>query len=323
MSIPEIAVLSYHGWEIDPERLVADVVALRALGWQDVPLADLQSRLRNRSGGRFFHVTIDDGAEGDRECVAALLHVSCPVTLFVSLDAMTESSRAIHRGLLSCSTVALADHSLQHNRTFHYRHVIGFHSDAAPLMTSPERLRLEAGDPVCVYGGELTRRQFIPDPRAGDVCRETVRGLSDAPGSSAWSEALANRLIQSGVGYRRFGRLCIAGAYEPEEAFHRRLMEYLTRGRDRVAEFTGSSPIAFAFPWWQPSPAGDTCLRALEYQMTFSGRGLCQQRSTFNIPRLFVNNETPRPLDPLAVSGVRPSPFATAMREMARRVAFE
>lgn len=322
MSVPEVAVLSYHGWEIDPERLGADIVALRARGWHDVSLADLQSRLRNGSDGRLFHVTIDDGTEGDRECVSALRRVSCPATLFVSLDTMTESSREIHRGLRSCDTVALADHSLQHNRTFHYRHVIGFHSDAAPLLTSPGQLGLEMGDPVCVYGGELTRRQFIPDPRAREVCREAVRGLRDAPGSAGWSEALANRLTGSGVGYRRFGRLCIAGVYEPEEAFHGRLMEYLARGRDRLAEFTGSAPIAFAYPWWQPSPAADACLRTLEYRMTFSGRGVCRQRSAFNIPRLFVNNETPRPLDPLALPGVRPSPFATAMREMARRVAF-
>lgn len=322
MSVPEIAVLSYHGWEIDPERLLADVVTLRARGWRDVSLADLQSRLRNVSGGRLFHVTIDDGAEGDRECVSALQRVSCPVTLFVSLDAMTESSREMHRGLGSGDNVALADHSLQHSRTFHYRHVIGFHSDAAPLMTSPERLRLETGDPVCAYGGELTRRQFIPDPRAGDLCREAVRELSDTPGSTRWNDALANRLIESGVGYRRFGRLCIAGVYEPEEAFEGRLMEYLARGRDRLAEFTGSAPIAFAYPWWQPSRTGDRCLRALDYRLAFSGRGLCRQRSTFNIPRLFVNNGTPRPLDALALSRVRSAPFATAMREMARRVAF-
>ena len=322
MSVPEIAILSYHGWEIDPERLAADVIALRARGWQDVSLKDLQSRFRNASGGRLFHVTIDDGAEGDRECVSALGRVSCPVTLFVSLDAMTEASRAVHRELRSCADVALADHSLQHNRTFHYRHVIGFHSDAAPLMTSPERLGLKTGDPVCVYGGELTRRQFIPEAHAGAVCREAVGGLSEVPGSTRWSEALANRLIESGMGYRRLGRLCIAGAYEPEEAFRSRLKEYLARGRDRLAEFTGSPPIAFAYPWWQPSPVGDSCLHALQYQMTFSGRDLCRQRSTFNIPRLFVNSETPRPLDPLVLSGMQSSPVATRMRDIARRVAF-
>jgi hypothetical protein len=319
VSAPEIAVLSYHGWEIDPERLAADVRALRTRGWRDVSLAQLQAL--SGASGRFFHVTIDDGAEGDRDCVLALSGLSCSVTLFVSLEAMTESARAVHRELVTHGNVAVGDHSLQHNRTFHYRLVIGFHSDMAPLVSSPERLGLEAGDPICVYGGELSRPEFRPDSRAVALCREAARGASAAPGSATWREAIANRLIESGLGYRRFGRLCIAGVYESDEAFEQRLATYLARGRDHLSEFTGSAPLAFAYPWWQPSRAGDECLRRLGYQMTFSGQGLCRLRSTFNIPRLFVNNETPRPLDPLAQGG-SPSLLATRMREMARRAAF-
>ena len=66
---PEVAVLSYHGWEIDPDLLATDVKALRASGWRDVSLVGLESALGNQptARGRCFHVTIDDGAEGDLE----------------------------------------------------------------------------------------------------------------------------------------------------------------------------------------------------------------------------------------------------------------
>src|SRR5260370_8165180 len=88
----QIAVLSYHGWEIDPERLTDDVATLRANGWRDCSLADLDGMV---SGARvcdrhYFHVTLDDGAEQDRACVDALRRVSCAATLFISLDTISE-----------------------------------------------------------------------------------------------------------------------------------------------------------------------------------------------------------------------------------------
>jgi hypothetical protein len=228
----------------------------------------------------------------------------------------------MYRGLLSCSHATIGDHSLEHNRTFHYRNVVGFHSDAAPLMSGSERLGLEPGDPVCAYGGELTRRRFVPDRAAVDLCRRAAREAGAPAGSAAWSDALAARLIASGLGFRRFGRLCIAGTYEADEAFATRLATYLTRGRDRLTEFTGSVPAAFAYPWWQPSRVADACLRRLGYRVTFSGRGLCRLRSTFDIPRLFVNNATPRPLDPLACAAARSSRLTGRVGDLARRVAF-
>ena len=33
-------------------------------------------------------------------------------------------------------------------------------------MTSPDRLGLDTGDPVCTFGGELVRPRFAADPRA-------------------------------------------------------------------------------------------------------------------------------------------------------------
>jgi len=148
----EVAVLSYHGWEIDPDRLADDVRALRAQGWTSVSLEDLKGILTGERprAGRHVHVTIDDGAEGDRDCVSALQALSCPVTLFVSLDTMSVAARTAYRDLLSYTDVAVEDHSLRHERAFHYRHIVGFHSAERPLMTSPERMGLVPGDPVCV-----------------------------------------------------------------------------------------------------------------------------------------------------------------------------
>src|SRR5439155_13983981 len=114
-TIPEVAVLSYHGWEIDPELLAADVKTLRGTGWHDASLAGLESLLTGgtTSRDRYFHVTIDDGAEGDLECAASLQVLSCPATLFVSLEAMTERARLVHHELAKSDDVVVEDHSLR------------------------------------------------------------------------------------------------------------------------------------------------------------------------------------------------------------------
>lgn len=320
-----LAVLSYHGWEIDPGRLAEDVRALRERGWRDASLDEVESLLRRGMfrSGRFFHVTIDDGASGDRDCVAALRAVSCPATLFLSLDAMSDADRAVHCDLRSASDLRIEDHSLRHQRTFHYRHVIGFHSEAAPLMSSPDPGGLPMGSPVCTYGGELVRPRFIPDERAVAVCREAARAVTAPPGNPAWQAALREALLASGHGFRRFGRLCIAGEYESPQVFRRRIRDYLAEGRRRLEAFTGRAPVAFAHPWWQPSPPADRYLRELGYRLTFAGRGLCRHPRTRAIPRLFVNNETRRPIDPERLGAAdTPSPLLARLGAVGRRALF-
>jgi hypothetical protein len=321
-----IAVLSYHGWEIDPGRLADDVVALRAAGWRDVSLDELRLLLdRGGDRRRCFHVTIDDGAKGDRACVDALRTVSCPATLFVPLDAMTAQDRAACEPLRASADVMIQDHSLRHLRTFHYRHVIGFHSDERPLMTSPERLGLHTGDPVCTFGGELVRPRFTPDQRATRICREHAAALTGAArGSDAWCAALAGVLIANRLASRRLARLCVVGTYETEEAFIDRISAYLRTGCERLRAFTGRAPVAFAHPWWQASPAADRVLRDLGYSLTFSGRGLCREPRRFAIPRLPVTNRTVRPLDPLALAGGESDRAAIAeqFRSIGRRLVF-
>jgi hypothetical protein len=323
-AIPEVAVLSYHGWEIDPERLAADVDALRSGGWRDLSLAGLESTLVSGAAAhdRYFHVTIDDGAERDLECVASLRAVSCPATLFVSLEAMTERARAIHRELAASEDVAVEDHSLRHNRTFHYRHIVGFHSDDAPLVTSPERLGLRAGDPVCSYGGELARPSFTPDPRARDVCHQAARSSNAAPGTADWTAGITDGLLQSSFGFRRWGRLCIAGVYETRAAFNSRVAAYLAEGHEHVSQFLGRVPVAFAHPWWEPSAIANDHLRSLGYRMTFARRGLCRQRSPFEIPRLFVSNNTRRPIDPRAIERTSNAAVFRWARDVGRKAVF-
>ncbi len=320
----QIAVLSYHGWEIDPERLIDDVTSLRRDGWRDCALAQLHEMVSGASGcdRNYFHVTLDDGAEQDLACVEALGQASCACTLFISLDAMSAAARVAYRTLLAdtgAGNVAIGDHSLRHNRTFHSRRVIGFHSDEAPLMTSPDRHGLRTGDPVCAYGGELARPCFVPDPRASDWCRRAVVGIAAAPGAAAWTEALSESLIGAGLAFRRLGRLCVAGRYETREQFRARIAPYLREGRDRLAAFTRRAPIAFAHPWWQPSPTADECLLSLGYRLTFSGHGVWRHGHRSAIPRLFVSNETARPLAPdrASASGARSS--WAAARELGRR----
>ena len=320
----QIAVLSYHGWEIDPERLIDDVTSLRRSGWRDCSLADLEAMA---SGARacdrnYFHVTLDDGAERDLVCVDALGRVSCAATLFISLDAMSDAARLAYRTLLTgagLGDLAIGDHSLRHNRTFHSRHVIGFHSEEAPLMTSPDRLGLKTGDPVCAYGGELARPGFVPDVRAREWCRRTVADVPAAPGTTAWTEALSASLIDAGLAFLRLGRLCVAGQYETRDQFSARIAPYLLEGRDRLTAFTGRAPAAFAHPWWQPSPTADRCLLSLGYRLTFSGHGLWRRGKASAIPRLFVSNETARPLAPERAAAARVrSPWA-AIRDVGRR----
>jgi hypothetical protein len=321
-----IAILSYHGWEIDPERLAGDVRQLRADGWRDVALQDLAPILHGRSAaGRLFHVTIDDGAVADSDCVAALRLVGSSASLFLPLGAMTDAEVAVHRTLVGRTDVAVEDHSLRHSRAFHYRHVVAFHNADHPLMSSPERLGLQPGDPVCTYGGELVRPRFFPDVRAVAACRETVEtmraGADPRPESFT---ALANVLVERRLASWRFGKLCVAGAYETRSAFAARLSAYLQEGFERLRDFTGRTPRAFAHPWWQASAAADRCLRDLGYSLTFSGRGLCRGSQQFAIPRLPVNNSTPRPLNPTALAaGESDVPAMTnRVRALGRRLVF-
>jgi hypothetical protein len=321
----EIAVLSYHGWEISPEYLAADVIALRAAGWRDVSLDELPALLDRGGSHRYFHVTLDDGAAGDLACVDALRTVSCAATLFVPLEAMTPKDRVACESLRSASDVAIEDHSLLHRRTFHYRHVIGFHCSERPFLTSPERLGLRIGDPVCTFGGELVRPRFIPDEGATRICREHAATLSAASrGGDEWHAALAAALIANGLASWRLARLCLAGIYEEEDEFNGRIADYLRTGFERLRAFTGRAPKAFAHPWWQPSPVADRVLRELGYALTFSGRGLCRERRRLAIPRLPVTNRTPRPLDPIAVARREsdPAPIGEHLRSLGRRLVF-
>jgi hypothetical protein len=321
-STPEIAVLSYHGWEIDPDLLAADVRALRSAGWSDVSLSALESVIGGRGGrDRFFHVTIDDGAEADADCVAALRALSCPATVFVSLDRMTDAARVEHRRLAASGDVAVEDHTLRHDRAFHYRHIVGFHSAGRVLVTSPERLRLAPGDPVCTYGGELSAPTFTPSPEAREICRAAARASAEPAGSTKWAAGIGEQLVASGLGFRRLGRLCIAGEYESRSAFADRVAGYIDEGRARLRQYLGRPPVAFAFPWWEPSDTADRQLRALGYRMTFSGRGLCRQRSPFGVPRLPVTNALGRPIDPNAIAAVSAPAWRWA-REVGRRAVF-
>jgi hypothetical protein len=326
LSSDVIAVLSYHGWEIDPELLAADIVTLRSAGWRDLSLDELGRAVeRGERPGRSFHVTLDDGAKEDAACVDALRSVGCPATLFVPLEAMTAADRAAYDSLRSASGIVVEDHSLRHQRTFHYRHVVGFHCGERPLMTSPERLGLQTGDPVCTFGGELVRPRFVPDERAIRICREHAAALKGAtPGGPAWHAALADVLIANGLASWRCTKLCLAGAYEPRAAFAERIGGYLRSGFERLRAFTGRSPVAFAHPWWQPSASADRILADLGYLLTFSGRGLCRDRRRFAIPRLPVTRRTPRPLDPIAVARRESDGAAIAgqLRSLGRRLVF-
>lgn len=320
-----IAVLAYHGWEIDPERLIRDVRTLRENGWRDLSLGQLETALSGRRGnsGRFFHVTSDDGGEGDREFAAALRLLGCPGTFFVPLAVMSDAALAVHRELLASDLVRIEDHSLRHGRAFHYRHVIGFHCDDRPFMGSPERLGLALGSPVCMYGGELVQPRFTPTEEAVNVCQEAAKETSQIPGSALWSRAIAEGLLASRLGFRRLGKLCIRGSYESWDAFRRRVGDCLAEGKRRLGEFIGRAPIAFAHPWWQPSPIAEAHLREIGYRLTFSGMGLCRRRGAFEIPRVFVNNETPRPLVPQRVEPARGRRVDTGrVHELARQVLY-
>ncbi len=316
---PAIAVLSYHGWEIDPERLADDVRALRSHGWRDVSLDELLAiSPRTATTSKYFHVTIDDGSERDADCIAALAGESCPATLMLSLDIMSAAARRICLGLAG-PDVAVADHSLRHARVFRTRHVIGFWSPAAPLVSAPERFGLHEGDPICSYAGELTGRAFVPDPRAVAICRERAAANGLPSGDERWRHDLASSLEAAGLAFRRVGRLCVAGAYETRSAFVARLDAYLAEGRRRFAEAAGRPPMAFAHPWWEPSPTADRILHALGYRATFSGRGLWDGRSTMAVPRVFVSNATPRPLDPYRAGA---GPWLPRVKALAARVVF-
>jgi hypothetical protein len=84
-------------------------------------------------------------------------------------------------------------------------------------------------------------------------------------------------------------------------------------------------PRAFAHPWWEPSATADDCLKELGYTLTFSRRGACRQDSAFAVPRLFINNDTRRPLDPSGIAGAPSAMQAkpwVRLRDAGRRLVF-
>ncbi len=325
MSAVDIAVLSYHGWDIETARLCGDVAEMRAQGRTALTLGQLEAALsgRARLQAPCFHVTFDDGAEQDADCAAALRAMSCPATFFVPLGRMTSRARARYEAMLAGDLIAVEDHSLNHERAFHSRHVIGFHTAAGTVMTGAdaERLQLEAGEPLCAYGSALARRQFTVAASARAVCRRAARSSSEPEGSAGWVEELRAVLVRTGEGFVRFGRLCVAGRYESAAAYRQRLEQTLAAGRDALGAFIGRSPAAFAHPWWEAAPAADRILTALGYRLTFSGLGVCRRLGTWGVPRVFVSNATPRPLD-LAAPAARPSMLSRWVADATRRVVF-
>ena len=267
-------------------------------------------------------MTSDDGTERDREFVAALRSVSCPATLFVSLGLMSDASRRVYAAFVGASDVRIEDHSLGHRRAFHYRQVVGFHCDGAPLVNSPERLGLQLGSPVCLNGPELHRPRFQPSAEAVAASEDAAQRSSEIPGTPEWTNAIAEALMTSGEGFQRLGRLCIRGRYDTRAEFRTRVSYYLAEGRTRLQEFTGKAPVAFAYPWWQGNRVAARSLRELGYRLTFSGLGLCHTRSTFEVPRLFINNDTPRPLVPEMLARAAKAPKRMdGLRDVARRLA--
>jgi hypothetical protein len=307
-----IAVLSYHGWEIDAQLVVDDVRHLRDEGWHDVSLEELHRILSGHAQSRnaVFHVTSDDGSRGDADFVAALRLLSCPATFFVCLERMDRGADGFFRELARSSEYHIGDHTLRHDRAFQFRHVVGFYHTGKPVVSSPERLGLKMGAPICSYGPELCSPIFTPTNDAIEACREAARWLQDTEPGHEWSAALSAALVKSGFGFYRLGKLCVRGEYEGRPEWKHRIRTYLSQGREALLRFTGKEPLAFAYPWWQPGNFAEHCLRALEYKLTFSGRGLCKALRPFWIPRLPINATTPRPLDLAKLDSLCPPPTA-------------
>lgn len=321
----KIAVLSYHGWEIDPELLVSDVRSLRDQGWRAITLAELKSTLTRSvpSSGKFFHVTSDDGTEADAAFVRALRSVDCPATMFICLGRMSDAAKNVYAGLRGAEDIAIGDHTYGHERSFHYRRVVGFSCPAEPLVSSPEQLGISEGSPVCIYGPDLKRPAFHPSPEAFEVCRSAAQKTQHIPGEKDWANDIERALVASSLGFYRFGKLCIRGEYEEHQAWQQRIRHSLREGHARLREFLGTEPTAFACPWWETSPTAEAAIRELGYSMTFSGLGLMSGSSPFQIPRLPISNDTQRPfsIDALAHQQRQPN-FIDNVKRVARRLLY-
>jgi hypothetical protein len=317
-----VAVLSYHAWEIDPQLVISDVRHLRNEGWRDISLEDLYGVLTGQReySCPVFHVTSDDGTRADSDFVAALRLLSCPATLFVCLERMEDDADALFRELSRSADYQIGDHTLRHDRTFQFRHVVGFHQLCGPLVSSPERLGLKMGAPVCSYGPELCSPQFFPADGATEACHLAAKKLGNLEAGRRWSTALSEALVKSGFGFYRLGRLCVRGEYERRHQWEQRIHSYLSKGREALRQFINKEPFAFAYPWWAPCNLAERSLRLLEYKLTFSGVGLCKTMQPFRIPRLPISRRTPRPLDLARQDELRPLAPASRIKSLARRL---
>ena len=317
-----IAILSYHGWEIDAQLVADDVRHLREEGWHDISLEQLQKVLSGKIPYRqpVFHVTSDDGTRADADFVAALRLLSCPATFFVCLQRMDTDAYLFFRQLARSADFQIGDHSLRHDRVFQSRHVVGFYHPRKPLVSSPERLGLKTGAPVCAYGPELCSPGFTPADGALEACYEAARYLQKEEPGDVWNKMLSAALVKSGFGFYRLGRLCLRGAYEGRSTWEHRIRAYLSQGREALFQFTGRETLAFAYPWWESSDVAEHCLHALEYKLTFSGRGLCKVLRPFSAPRLPISSRTARPLDLESLDSVCPGP--SFIGSFARRILY-
>jgi len=317
-----VAVLSYHAWEIDPQLVISDVRHLRNEGWLDISLEDLYGVLTGQReySCPVFHVTSDDGTRADSDFVAALRLISCPATLFVCLERMKDDVDALFRELSRSSDYQIGDHTLRHDRAFQFRHVVGFYHVRRPLVSSPERLGLKMGGPICSYGPELCSPRFFPANGAIEACHRAARVLENLESGCEWNTTLTNALVKSGFGFYRLGRLCVRGEYERRREWEQRVHTYLSKGREALRQFLSKEPFAFAYPWWEPCDLADYCLHQLQYKLTFSGFGLCKSMRPFRVPRLPISKETPRPLNLEKLDALRPLPLTNQVRSLARRL---
>lgn len=318
----QVGVLSYHAWEIDPQLVVDDVRHLRNEGWHDISLEELHRTLTGqiRHSHPVFHVTSDDGTRADADFVAALRTLSCPATLFVCLERMEDDAEEFFRELSRSSDYQIGDHTLRHDRAFQCRHVVGFYHIRRSLVSSPERLGLKMGAPICSYGPELYAPRFFPSAGAIEACHQAAMILEKTEPSREWSIALADALVKSGFGFYRFGRLCVRGEYEPRSEWEQRVQTYLSKGREALRQFIDKEPFAFAYPWWDHCDRAEHCLRLLQYKLTFSGVGLCRTMQPFRVPRLPISGKTQRPLDLSKLYAPRPHALTKHLGSVARRL---
>lgn len=271
-------ILSIHGWEITPIKLINIIEYLFSLGYVGLSLQDL---IKDQSSNKSFAVTTDDGDLGDISFAEILSEFGIELCSFINSSTINEES--LNR-FKSTPNINLQDHGLNHLAIATSPVFKGITSKPLPI----EGFSSLKCNPILDRTGYLASPGFIIDRNAIEIWNEIIidETLTD--------EQIIDCCLKKGILITKGkNHIQFKGSFETISQYKKRVERYVDNGYEIFNSRVGKRPQFFAYTWWLGTSYCDRLLKNKGYTNSFRNRGLVTLNNNFDLPRLFLGNENP------------------------------